>query len=210
MNISRLSLWGLLLLALLFSPLRSISQTLALPEDDVTGPRNAFKITLLSLGSGSSRFTYERAFGLRNCAEFTVGIIGWGWDWMNDTQSRGLLFKLAYKWNLVPMQRMQTPLAGFYVKPELVYADFAYRDRSMRPKTEYHVHPPEPNYTRQVALLAECGYQLLFNWFVFDIYTGLGPSFGTDNDNNYFHSFMLMPTNGHLAFTAGFRIGIAF
>lgn len=62
----------------------------------------------------------------------------------------------------------------------------------------------------QWALMAECGYQLVLGWFDFDIYTGLGPSFGTGNADNYFHSFMLYPVEGHVAFTAGFRVGVAF
>jgi len=162
-------------------------------------PQYSVKVTLLSLGSGSSRFTVERTLGLQNSAELTIGVIGWGWDWMNSTASDGLLLKLAYKWNLIPQVSANTPLAGFYVKPELVYADFDYRTKS---SSEIH-------HTRQAALLAECGYQLIYRWFVFDVYSGVGPSFGTDNNNNYFHSFMLFPAEGHMAFTAGFRIGVA-
>lgn len=163
--------------------------------------RNDIKATLLSLGSGSTRITYERAFSPRNSAEITLGIIGWGWDWMNKTASDGLLVKAAHKWNLRPARKADSWLCGLYVKPEFVAAlfDYASSDGSAPAQRTEHY-----------ALLAEGGYQLVARWFVFDIYTGLGPAFGTGNDNNYFHSFMCCPAGSHLAFTAGFRIGVAF
>lgn len=164
----------------------------------ISGPKNAVKFTLLSLGSGSVRVTYERAVTARNSAELTVGFIGWGEDIMNDANPQGLLLKAAYKWNLVPMKGLATPLAGFYVKPELVYADFDY------------LFEEHAKHTRQAALLAECGYQALIHWLAFDIYAGVGPTLGNGNAHNYYHSFMRFPTDGPLAFTAGFRLGVAF
>lgn len=176
-------------------------------EFNVDGSRNDFKFTLLSLGSGSTRITYERAINPLNSWEATVGLIGLGWDWMNRSDPRGLLFKFAFKWRLLPQRSSDSWLAGFYVKPELVLAQFRHKYKNQDAWRE----PPKcPDQTIQLALLAECGYQLVANWFVFDVYTGLGPSFGTGNDYNYFHSFMLFPAEGWLAFTAGFRIGVAF
>ncbi|MCR4828393.1 MAG: hypothetical protein K5864_02915 [Bacteroidales bacterium] len=163
---------------------------------------NDFKITMLSLGSGSSRFTYERAFDPRHSAEFTLGIIGMGWDWMNDTHSEGLLVKLAYKWRLLPQRGADSWLAGLYVKPEFVVTHFDYHP--------FNARASSAQTTFQGALLAECGYQLVLRWFVLDVYAGIGPSLGTGNDNNYFHSFMLFPEGGPLAFTAGYRVGVAF
>ena len=170
--------------------------------------KNDIKITLLSIGSGSSRFTYERAFGNNMSAELTLGIIGWGHDFLHKLNSKGFLIKAAYKWNLVPMKSANSPLAGFYVKPEFVYADFDYAPMGVR--GDRQLVPADCQHTRHGALMAECGYQLLLKWFVFDVYTGLGPAFGTGNDYNYFHSFMLFPKDSWLAFTAGFRIGVAF
>ena len=166
--------------------------------------KNDFKLTLLSLGSGSSRFTYERAFSPLNSAEFTVGIIGMGWDWMNNSDPRGLLTKLAYKWRLLPQKSSDSWLAGFYVKPELIWVYFGYNKKDVQPNDD------ERDVSHMAALLAECGYQMLLRWFVFDIYTGLGPAIGSTNENNYYHGFMLFPEDGWLAFTAGFRLGIAF
>ena len=163
--------------------------------------RNDLKVTLLSLGSGSARFTYERAFTPRNSAELTLGVIGWGWDIMNRTElSEGLLVKAAYKWLLLPQQNADSWLAGLYVKPELVVADFDYVCR----EGAHLLH------TLQTALLAEGGYQWVKGWFDFDIYAGLGLSAGNGNVNNYYHSFMRYPADSMLAFTAGFRVGVAF
>ena len=169
--------------------------------------RNDFKFTLLSLGSGSTRITYERAFSRLNSAEATVGIIGLGWDWMNKSNPQGLLLKFAFKWRLLPHKNDSNWLAGFYVKPEFVWTQFRHK---WQDQDRWSEQPECPDETRQMALLAECGYQLLAGWFVFDIYAGLGPSWGTGNWFNYYHSFMLFPADGRLAFTSGFRIGVAF
>ncbi|MCQ2284229.1 MAG: hypothetical protein MJZ57_04950 [Bacteroidales bacterium] len=168
--------------------------------------KNDIKVTLLSLGSGSSRFTYERAFSPKHSTELTVGVIGWGWDFINHTDSKGMLYKAAFKWNLIPQKNANSWLAGFYVKPEVVWALFDYQPKALPDGSS----AASPGHTNQVALLAECGYELVLKWFVFDAYTGMGPSFGTGNANNYFHSFMLYPHHWPLAFTAGFRIGVAF
>lgn len=186
---------------LLLFALCAMAAPAAAQVDELDVARNDIKVTLFSLGSGSSRFTYERAFSPRNSAEITLGVISWGWDWMNKTESDGLLVKAAYKWNLRPARRADSWLCGLYVKPEFVAAlfDYAPADGSAPAKR-----------TEQYALLAEGGYQLVLRWFVFDIYAGLGPTFGNGNDNNYFHSFMCFPEGSHLAFTAGFRLGAAF
>lgn len=168
--------------------------------------KNDIKITLLSIGSGSTRLTYERAFTPRTSAELTVGIIGLGVDWIHHTKSRGYLLKLAYKWNVVPMVKANSPLAGFYLKPELVVADFRYALKSVV------LSEANPHYARtlQGAMLGEFGYQLLLKWFVFDVYAGLGPTWGNGNEMNYYHGFMRFPKDGWLSFTSGFRLGVAF
>ena len=199
LNYKRLSV--ILLFFVLLFPLSAKAQNS--PTEKVT--RNDFKFTLLSLGSGSTRITYEHAFNPINCAEFTLGIVGLGLDFMNASNPHGLLVKLAYKWRLIPQRNADSWLAGMYVKPEFVFCHFNYDDPNI-----YAVPAECPLRTIQMALLAEVGYQLVLKWFVFDVYTGLGPSIGTGNANNYFHSFMLLPKESPLAFTAGFRLGVAF
>lgn len=160
--------------------------------------RNDFKVTMLSLGSGSSRFTYERAFSPKNSAEITFGLVGLGWDWINHSSPKGQLVKAAYKWLLAPQRRCDSWLAGLYIKPELVAALFRYTKEAVE------------NTTRQIALMAEWGYQFIAGRFLLDVYMGLGPSLGTGNDNNYYHSFIILPRDGWLAFTSGYRVGFAF
>lgn len=210
------------LLLLTFLWVHNVSSSLA-QEGDNKILKNDFKVTLLSLGSGSSRFTYERAFSPTNSVEYTLGVIGWGWNFINQPGPRGFLLKYANKWTLIPQQNSNSWLGGFYVKPEVVIAHFNYLHK------HYHedsgvTDPIRRFRTTQGAILGEIGYQLvLWDWFDFDIYAGLGPSMGTGNHNNYYHSFMIFdpwkmhqlgveykPDEVHLAFTAGFRIGIAF
>ena len=168
--------------------------------------RNNIKVTMLSLGSGSSRFTFEHAITPRNSFEYTLGVVGWGWDWMNHSDPNGILMKIANKWTLIPQKGANSWIAGLYVKPEFVFADYEYTNQQTD-SPEYGLR----QHTTQGALLAEAGYQwVLWGWFDFDIYVGAGVSLGTGNANNYYHSFMLFPTDSHLAFTAGYRIGFAF
>lgn len=176
-------------------------------ENTPSGAKNDFKVTLLSLGSGSSRFSYERAIDEKHSAEITVGIVGWGWDWINHSSPKGYIIKLAPKWNIHPVGKSGSPLSGFYLKPELMYADYDYDYgyKESYPKEDYVRY-----HTHQLALMAEGGFQIVADWFVFDIYVGLGPSLGTGNKNNYYHGFMNFPADGHVAFTSGFRIGVAF
>ena len=104
------------------------------------------------------------------------------------------------------MVKANSPLAGFYLKPELVIADFRYALKSVV------LSEANPYYARtlQGAMLGEFGYQLLLKWFVFDVYAGLGPTWGNGNEMNYYHGFMRFPKDGWLSFTAGFRLGVAF
>lgn len=176
-------------------------------ESTPVGAKNDIKVTLLSLGSGSSRFTYERAIDPKHSAEITIGIVGMGWDWINHSDPKGYIVKLAPKWNIHPVGRSNSPLSGFYLKPELIYANYAY---SYGYKERYAEEAYVRETTSQLALLAEGGFQIVADWFVFDIYVGVGPSFGTGNRNNYYHGFMNFPADGHVAFTSGFRIGVAF
>ena len=162
------------------------------------GARNDVKMTLLSLGSGSTRISYERALDEKHSAELTVGLVGAGVDVLNHAQPEGYLLKACYKWNVLPMRVAQSALAGLYVKPELIWADFGYS------------HDGVHGHTHQVALLAEGGYQVVWKWFVFDVYCGVGPTVGTGNADNYYHGFMRFPKDGFVGWTAGFRLGYAW
>lgn len=196
----------LILIALTKLTLAENDTTFSANSPAVDGPKNDVKMTLLSIFSGSTRITYERVTSARTSAELTVGIVGLGYDWMNGADPTGFVLKAAYKWNLQPERCAYTPLDGFYVKPELIYADYDYDNKALSAADG----TPTRDHTTRWALLAEGGWQHIWNWFLFDVYAGLGPSWGDVNQDNYYHGVMLFPRDGHLAFTAGFRLGVAF
>lgn len=176
-------------------------------RDTAVGPLNDVKVTLLSIFSGSTRITYERVLTPCSSTELTVGIIGAGYDWMNDAAPSGVVIKAAWKWNLQKKQCRYTPLQGFYLKPELIYAAYDYDDKTAKNAANDGFRR---DHTHRWALLAEGGWQHLWKWFLMDIYVGLGPSWGSVNTDNYYHGIMLFPKGGNLAYTAGCRFGVAF
>jgi len=164
--------------------------------------KNSLKCSILSLGSGSSKFTYERAFTERISAEVTLGRIGWGWDWLNHTQSStGWMTKAAVKYNFWPQPFCNTSwLAGMYVKPEYMFSDFDY----MQADEDFLRH------TREHSIMAKWGYQFVFKYFVFDLFAGCGYAWGTGNENDYFHGFLFWRGIQNWSHSAGFRVGVAF
>jgi len=170
-------------------------------EPSIRITKNALKCSILSLGSGSSKFTYERAFTERISAEVTLGRIGWGWDWLNHTQkSVGWMTKAAVKYNFWPQPFCNTSwLAGMYAKPEYMFSDFDY------------IQPDGTlGHTREHSIMAKWGYQFVFKWFVLDLFAGCGYGWGTGNANDYFHGFLYWKGIQHWSQSAGFRIGVAF
>lgn len=183
--------------------------TIAIPA---FGQMNNMKMTLLSLGSGSSRLSYERAVDEQHSAELTIGLIGAGFDILNHADPNGYLVKACYKWNLLHQPGSESPLAGLYVKPELIWVDFSYNCSETGYNTLLPVDcdPILEHHTHQLALLAECGYQFILKGFLLDAYCGLGPTLGTGNALNYYHGFITWPVDSHMAWTAGFRLGYTF
>lgn len=175
-------------------------------RESVQGPLNDVKVTVLSFFSGSTRVTYERVLTPYTSAELTVGLIGAGYDWMNDAAPEGVVVKVAWKWNRQNAACSYTPLQGLYLKPELIYANYDYDDKTSRDAC----CPSRRDHTSRWAVMAEGGWQHIWNWFLMDVYMGLGPSWGDVNTDNYYHGIMLFPKGGHLAFTAGCRFGVAF
>ena len=158
--------------------------------------RNNLKVTVLSLFSGSTKLTYERALSDHRSLELTAGVIGWGGDWLNNNHSSGALGRLAYKF----IFHGRPGLQGFYLKPELAYSSFFYDapEEAVRKRTD------------RLAVMGCLGYQLVFHRFVFDVFGGLGGALGSGNDFNYYHGFIGLGPSSHAAFTAGFKLGIAF
>ena len=165
--------------------------------------KNDLKVTVLSLFSGSTKLTYERAITRTQRMEITGGVIGWGGDWLNHNHSKGGLCRLAYKFNFnykYPHSKPEHFLNGFYLKPELAFSSFSYEARE----------GGERLHNNRLAIMGCIGYQWVCHRFVFDIFGGLGAGIGDENEYNYYHGFIALPKGTPTAFTAGFKLGVAF
>lgn len=161
--------------------------------------KNEIKVALLSLASGTSKITYERWVRDYQSIEVTAGVIGWGFDKLKDSDPKGTAWRLAYKFIFPNSQNANNQLSGFYIKPEFCYSEYFYtHDTRGRCKVD------------RVALMGVLGYDWVINWFVFDLYGGLGLACGNSNHSNYHHGFIGWNDHTPFAFTAGFRIGVAF
>jgi hypothetical protein len=166
--------------------------------------KNDLKVTVLSLFSGSTKLTYERAITRTQSVEITGGIIGWGGDWLNQNHSKGGLCRLAYKFifhfNEYRSNKPEHLLNGFYLKPELALSSFSYDSKDGM----------ERLHNNRLAVMGCVGYQVVYKRFVFDIFGGLGAGIGDENEYNYYHGFIALPKGTPTAFTAGFKLGVAF
>ena len=161
--------------------------------------KNEIKVALLSLTSGSAKITYERLVRDYQSIEFTVGVIGWGLDWLQDSDPKGTAWRLAYKFIFPNSKNANNQMSGFYIKPELCYSNYSYT----------HDSRDRRNVDR-VALMGVFGYDWVLRWFVFDIYGGFGLATGNSNLSNYHHGFIGLSPDSPTALTAGFRVGAAF
>ncbi len=161
--------------------------------------KNEIKVALLSLASGTSKITYQRLVRDYQSIELTAGVIGWGFDKLKDSNPKGTAWRLAYKFIFRNKHNANNQMCGFYIKPELCYSTYKYN------------HPDEGRLqVDRVALMGVIGYDWVINWFVFDIYGGLGLACGNSNLSNYHHGFIGLSHDSPTALTAGFRIGFAF
>ena len=161
--------------------------------------KNETKVALLSLVSGTSKVTYERLVRDYQSIVLTAGVIGWGFDKLKDSDPKGITWRAAYKFIFPNRNNIDNQLCGFYVKPELCYSSYHYtHSTSKRLKVD------------RVALMGVLGYDWVKQWFVFDVYAGLGLALGNSNRSNYHHGFIGWNDHTPYAFTAGFRIGVAF
>ena len=161
--------------------------------------KNELKVALLSLASGTSKLTYERLVRDYQSIELTAGVIGWGFDKLKDSDPKGTAWRVAYKFILPNRNNANNQMCGFYIKPELCYSSYYYTHKTLdRLKVD------------RVALMGVLGYDWVKNWFVFDIYGGMGLACGNSNHSNYHHGFIGWNDHTPFAFTAGFRVGVAF
>ena len=181
-------------LVLLMMPLLAFAQV-----EQPKMRKNEVKVALLSLASGSSKVTYERWIRDYQSIELTFGVIGWGVDKLYDSDPKGTCWRAAYKFIFPNNHNANNQLCGFYIKPELCYSTYSYTHKTRgREKVD------------RVALMGVAGYDWVIRWFVFDVYGGLGLASGNSSYSNYHHGFVSWSANSPTAFTAGFRVGVAF
>lgn len=159
---------------------------------------NNLKITILSIFSGSLKLTYERRTCANQSVEITAGVIVPALDILKHSNPKGGLARLAYKF-IFPVKQ-QLPLEGFYIKPELAFSGYSYYNNDMECRFQVY----------KMALMAVGGYQWVRSRFVFDVFLGLGGCVGNPYYSNYHHGFLTFNTKSVVAYTSGFKVGVAF
>jgi hypothetical protein len=161
--------------------------------------RNAFKMAFLSPLTGVTSFSYERALKPGRSMEFTLSLIGLGFN--NPEDAAGLGLKAGYKFIRSPDHYIQGMryahiLKGGYVKPEFSFAMY-----NLRSKNEDVV---------KAALMVNIGKQWVFSdVFLVDLYVSAGYGMTTSRieDPEYPHDFVVVDPEFPLALDAGFRLG---
>ena len=161
--------------------------------------RNAVKMAFLSPLTGTTSFSYERALKPGRSIEFTISLIGLGFN--NPEDAAGLGLKAGYKFIRSPDHylrgmRYAHILKGGYVKPEFSFARY-----NLRTKDEEVI---------KAALMVNLGKQWIFSdVFLLDLYFGVGYGMTTSRieDPEYPHDFIVVDPEFPLALDAGLRIG---
>jgi hypothetical protein len=161
--------------------------------------RNAVKMAFLSPLTGVTSFSYERALKPGRSIEFTLSLIGLGFN--NPEDAAGLGLKAGYKFirspdHFIRGMRYAHILKGGYVRPEFSFARYDLRTRQEA--------------VIKAALMVNLGKQWVFSdVFLVDLYFGVG--YGMTNsrieDPEYPHDFVVVDPEFPLALDAGFRLG---
>jgi hypothetical protein len=156
--------------------------------------KNAFKTTFLSLFTGSTKLTYERATTSHQSFELTGGIIGVGNDKFN-VEPKGGLFRAAYKFMF--FQPENAVLDGLYIKPEYAVSIFDHNKANM-----------ERVNSAMQTIMGCLGYQWSSNMLILDGFVGAGMGWGEPTGLRYHHGFI--ERYGWLTLTFGIKFGLAF
>lgn len=163
---------------------------------------NSFKVTFLSWISGSTKFSYERAFPNRHqSGELCASLIGAGRDkYQNDP--KGYTMRYGHKFFFKEKQKQS--LMGFYLRPEIVYSHYTYNRKADGIRT----------LSNETAFLGTIGYQYVHKRFLADFWVGGGYAFGTPAETYYHHGFELWhffnSENTNIALSFSIRLGYCF
>jgi|GEM_PF-918174 len=196
-----------LCLSFFFLKLRaeSVSDPKPSREERIASPYdNGIKLTFLAWITGSTKVSYERAFGgkVPQSGELAVGIIGAGGDKFGN-DPLGCTIRYGHKFFLAG-HKPEDPLEGFFVRPELIWSRFTYNGADVPGRALAHMG----------AALGTFGYQYTVSRFVADFWVGAGYCFGRPADTGYHHGFEVWDLFGHrndnIALSFSIRLGILF
>ena len=161
--------------------------------------RNALKMAIMSPLTGTTTFSYERALKPGRSIEFTISLIGLGFN--NPEDAAGIGLKAGYKFIRSPDHylsgmRYAHILKGGYVKPEFSFARY-----NLRSKYEEVI---------KAALMVNLGKQWVFSdVFLVDLYFGVGYGMTSSRieDPEFPYDFGVVDPQCPLALDAGFRLG---
>lgn len=168
----------------------------------VSAQNNAVKLTFLGWITGSTKISYERAFGvnLPQSGELALGIIGAGYDKFKNNP-RGITLRYGHKFFI---GKHESPLKGFFLRPELIGTSYTYDSAATKERTS----------SKMIAVLATAGYQYTISHFIADFWIGSGYCAGTPADTGYEHGFTvwnyLGTYNPHIALSFSIRLGYCF
>ena len=193
----------------------SFAEFLYDPNNYVSDKKNNIKISFLSPLFNSTNITYEKSISPGRSFETTLGIIGAGWD-TGDYDEKGAFMKMGYKFIKSPDyyikgQRFAHILKGGYIKPEIAFSYYTYRNYEWDIIGWYSdYYTEETNF--MVGVLLNIGKQWVFeHGFVVDTFVGFGYGFGKDDYDFGLHkAFIGGVEEFPLAVTGGIRIGWNF
>lgn len=175
---------------------------LLLISETASAQDNAVKLTFLGWITGSTKVSYERAFGekLPQSGELALGIIGAGFDKFHN-KPQGVTLRYGHKFFI---GKHESPLKGFFLRPELIGTSYTYNSAATGERTS----------SKMVAILASAGYQYTISHFIADVWIGSGYCAGTPADTGYEHGFTvwkyLGTYNPHIAMSFSIRVGYCF
>ena len=169
---------------------------------EVNDYKNSIKLTFLSLISGSTKVSYERALPkIRQSSEICASWIGAGHDkYHNDPKG----FTVRYGHKFFFKDKDSKSLQGWFLRPEAIYSYYNYNCQNTGSR----------ELADMGALLGTAGYQLVHKRFLADFWIGAGYAFGHPSETRYHHGFELWhwlgKTNDHLAMSFSIRLGLCF
>ena len=192
---------------------------LTLPLPTLAQEKNAVKFTFLGWITGSTKVSYERAFGcdVPQSGELAVGLIGAGFDKFQN-RPRGVTARYGHKF-FVGERAADSPLCGWFVRPELILTRFDYSPKdnansgasasgtsgaaaggsggaaqggsggAVASGSNGAAGGSSRSRSEMGALLGTAGYQYAHNHFVADFWAGAGYCLGSPADTGYQHGF---------------------